>query len=509
MKLKFTFSEIFVVFVFLSLVFIQCSSEKTQNDLPNIVYILADDMGYGDVSAINENAAWKTINMDKLATAGMVFTDAHSGSAVCTPTRYGVLTGRYSWRSRLKSGVLWSWDDALIEEDRITVGSFLQNYGYHTACVGKWHLGLGWQYSDENSDSVDFSKPVLNGPVTRGFDYFYGITASLDIPPYVYIENNRSTTVPAEFTENKTKYGWWRKGLTGSDFDHEQVLPHLTEKVVSFIGRHIDERGEKPFFLYFALPAPHTPILPTEEFQGRSGTNPYGDFVLQVDHTVGQVMNALEHHGIEDNTLFILTSDNGCSPQAGYDELAEFGHNPSYIFRGHKADIYEGGHRMPFIVRWPAKVKAGTISDQIICLTDLMATCAAIVGDTLPDSAGEDSYNILPVLLGEDIEPVREAIVHHSINGSFAIRKGSWKLIMCPGSGGWSYPVPKEAQEMNLPPVQLYNLEKDNVEQNNVYDQYPGVVEELKSLLEEYIRTGRSTPGELQKYVKKEDLPGF
>jgi len=509
MKLKFTFSEIFIVFVFLSLVFIQCSSEKKQNDLPNIVYILADDMGYGDVSAINENAAWKTINMDKLATAGMVFTDAHSGSAVCTPTRYGVLTGRYSWRSRLKSGVLWSWDDALIEEDRMTVGSFLQNYGYHTACVGKWHLGLGWQYSDENSDSVDFSKPVLNGPVTRGFDYFYGITASLDIPPYVYIENNRSTTVPAEFTENKTKYGWWRKGLTGSDFDHEQVLPHLTEKVVSFIGRHIDERGEKPFFLYFALPAPHTPILPTEEFQGRSGTNPYGDFVLQVDHTVGQVMNALEHHGIEDNTLFILTSDNGCSPQAGYDELAEFGHNPSYIFRGHKADIYEGGHRMPFIVRWPAKVKAGTISDQIICLTDLIATCAAIVGDTLPDNAGEDSYNILPVLLGEDIEPIREAIVHHSINGSFAIRKGSWKLIMCPGSGGWSYPVPKEAQEMNLPPVQLYNLEKDNVEQNNVYDQYPGVVEELKSLLDEYILTGRSTPGKPQEYVKKEGWPGF
>jgi len=471
MKLKLAFSELFVVFVFFSLVFIQCTSEKKQNDLPNIVFILADDMGYGDVSAINENAAWKTLNMDKLATAGMIFTDAHSGSAVCTPTRYGVLTGRYSWRSRLKSGVLWSWDDALIEEDRITVGSILQNYGYHTACVGKWHLGLGWQYSDEDPDSVDFSKPVLNGPVTRGFDYFYGITASLDIPPYVYIENNRSTTVPTGYTESKTKYGWWRKGLTGSDFIHEQVLTHLTEKTVAFINRHIDERGDKPFFLYYALPAPHTPILPTEEFQGRSGTNPYGDFVLQVDHTVGQVMNVLEHHGIEDNTLFILTSDNGCSPEAQYDELEKFDHDPSYVFRGHKADIYEGGHRMPFIVRWPAKVKAGTISDQIICLTDLLATCAAIVGDTLPDNAGEDSYNILPVLLGEDIEPIREAIVHHSINGSFAIRKGKWKLLMCPGSGGWSYPIPEEAKEMNLPPVQLYDLEKDIVEQNNVYDQ--------------------------------------
>jgi len=509
MKLKFNFSEIFGVFFFFSFVLIQCTSEKKQNDLPNIVYILADDMGYGDVSAINENAAWKTINMDRLATAGMVFTDAHSGSAVCTPTRYGVLTGRYSWRSRLKSGVLWSWDNALIEEDRITVGSLLQNYGYYTACVGKWHLGLGWQYSDEDPDSIDFSKPVLNGPVTRGFDYFYGITASLDIPPYVYIENDCSTTVPDEYTESKTKYGWWRKGLTGSDFDHEQVLPHLTEKAVSFINRHIDEKGDKPFFLYFALPAPHTPILPTEEFQGRSDTNPYGDFVLQVDNTVGQVMNVLERRGIEDNTLFILTSDNGCSPAAQYDELEKFGHDPSYVFRGHKADIYEGGHRIPFIVRWPANVKAGTVSDQTICLTDLMATCAAIVGYTLKESAGEDSYNILPVLLGEDNESIREATVHHSANGSFAIRKGKWKLIMCPGSGGWSYPVPKEAKEMNLPAVQLYNLENDIVEQNNVYDQYPGVVEELKNLLEEYIRTGRSTPGESQEYVKKEGWPGF
>ena len=509
MKLKFTFSEIFVVFVFFFLVFIQCTSEKRQNDLPNIVFILADDMGYGDVSYINENAAWKTINMDKLATAGMVFTDAHSGSAVCTPTRYGVLTGRYSWRSRLKSGVLWSWDDALIEKDRMTIGSFLQDHGYYTACVGKWHLGLGWQYSDEDPDSVDFSKPVLNGPVTRGFDYFYGITASLDIPPYVYIENDRSTTVPKKNTESKTKYGWWRKGLTGSDFDHEQVLPHLTEKAVTFINHHVDERGDKPFFLYFALPAPHTPILPTEEFQGRSGTNPYGDFVLQVDYTVGQVMNALEHHGMEDNTLFILTSDNGCSPEAQFDELEKFGHDPSYVFRGHKADIFEGGHRMPFIVRWPAKVKAGTVSDQTICLTDLMATCAAIVGENLADSTGEDSYNILPVLLGEDIEPVREATVHHSVNGSFAIRKGKWKLIMCPGSGGWSYPVPEEAKEINLPPVQLYDLEKDIVEQNNVYDQYPGVVEELENLLQEYILSGRSTRGEPQKYVKEEGWHGF
>ncbi len=482
------------------------SSEQTKN--PNIIYILADDMGYGDVSALNDSSAWRTPNMDKLAKEGMTFTDAHSGSAVCTPTRYGVLTGRYAWRSRLKSGVLWSWDTPLIEKNRMTVASLLKQYGYKTACIGKWHLGLGWQYSDEDPDSVDFSKPVLDGPVTNGFDYFYGITASLDIPPYVYIENDQVTSLDVKYTESKDKYGWWRKGLTGSDFSHEQVLPHLTQKAVSFIHEHAGD--ESPFFLYYAMPAPHTPILPTKEFQGKSGTNPYGDFVLEVDYMIGQVMKAVEKNKLSENTLIIVTSDNGCSPAADFKELAKFNHDPSYVFRGEKADIFEGGHRIPFIVRWPGKVKSGTSSDQTICLTDLLETCAAIVGDKLPSNAGEDSYNLLPLFLNSDYgKTIREATVHHSINGSFSLRKGKWKLEMCSGSGGWSYPTPKQVKNMDLPPIQLYDLENDISEEHNVYDKYPEVVKEMEDMLKKYISDGRSTPGESQKYVQTENWPGI
>jgi arylsulfatase A-like enzyme len=391
----------------------------------------------------------------------------------------------------------------------MTVGDLLQEHGYRSVCIGKWHLGLGWQYSENDPESVDFSKSIRNGPVLLGFDYFYGITASLDIPPYVYIENDRSTTVPVKYTESKSRYGWWRKGLTGDGFEHEQVLPHLTEKTVAFIDQHMERRSAQPFFIYFALPAPHTPILPTEDFKGKSGTNPYGDFVLQVDWTVGRVLEALDRHGIAENTIVIFTADNGCSPQARYEELAEFGHNPSYLFRGHKADIFEGGHRVPFIVRWPSKVRPGTTTDQTICLTDLMATCAAVFGARIPESAGEDSYNMLPVMIGEARRPVREATVHHSVNGSFSIRKGRWKLILCPGSGGWSHPKPQEATEAGLPPLQLYDLETDIGEEINIWEKHPAVVDELKALLIKYILTGRSTPGEDQDYVHPEYWPGL
>jgi arylsulfatase A-like enzyme len=484
-----------------------CKEKPTENR-PNIIYILADDLGYGDVSAMNEEAAWKTVHIDRIASEGKTFSDAHTGSAVCTPTRYGVLTGRYSWRTRMKQGVLWSWDPPLIEQE-LTVGSLLQSQGYQTACVGKWHLGLGWQYHEGFADSVDFSKAVSGGPKEVGFDYFFGITASLDIPPYVYIENDRPTTVPVKYTQDTSEYGWWRNGLTGEDFRHEEVLPVLTRKAVSFIDRHQENHPEKPFFLYFPLPAPHTPILPTEEFLGKSGTNPYGDFVLQVDHTVGQILKALEAHGIEDETLVIFTSDNGCAPYANYPELASFGHNPSYHFRGHKADIFEGGHRVPFVARWPGKIPAGKHSDQVICLTDLMATVAELMGTSLDPSAGVDSYSILPALLGEDEGPLREATVHHSINGSFAIRKGDWKLILCPDSGGWSDPKPGSPGIETLPPVQLYNLQKDVGETDNLYGQFPEVLEELSALLEKYIKEGRSTPGPVQEYVQADSWPGL
>ena len=470
-----------------------CNNNQTRQP-PNIIYILADDMGYGDVSACNPNAAWKTENIDRIAAEGMMFTDAHSGSAVCTPTRYGVLTGRYAWRTRLKEGVLWSWDQPLIEPGELTVGVLLQAHGYATACIGKWHLGLGWQFHDPEIDSVDFSKPVTGGPTTLGFDSFFGITASLDIPPYVYLEKNRATMVPTRYTEDHSEMGWWRKGLTGDDFEHERVLPVLTERAVSFIDRQAELENGLPFFLYFPLPAPHTPILPTDKFKGRSGTNPYGDFVLQVDHTVGQVLEALERNGISDETLVFFTSDNGCSPQADFEGLAQFGHDPSYHFRGAKADIFEGGHRVPFVVRWPGRIAPGTSSDQVICLTDLMATVAAIVGHELEPDQGVDSYSLLPVLLGKSSETIREATIHHSVNGSFAIRQGEWKLILCPGSGGWSAPKPGSPEEKELPAFQLYNLETDPGETANLLVQHPDIVSELVSLMEQYLRDGRSTP---------------
>jgi arylsulfatase A len=466
---------------------------------PNIVYILADDMGYGDVSCLNASSKIQTRHMDRMAAEGMAFTDAHASSAVCTPSRYSILTGRYNWRSRLKASVLSGWSPHLIEPGRMTVASLLKQEGYHTAMIGKWHLGWDWATADgqpAGEDNVDFSKPVSNGPECYGFDYAYGHCGSLDMAPYVYVENGNITAEPDRVTEDTGKFTWWRKGPTGADFQHEDVLPNFTRRSVSYI----EERAAtgEPFFLYFPLPAPHTPILPTEEFRGKSGTNLYGDFCLMVDDVVGQVMEALERSGVADNTILVFTSDNGCSPEADFEQLGERGHNPSYVFRGHKADIYEGGHRIPLIVRWPDGIKGGAICEETTCLVDLMATCADIVGTKLPDSAGEDSVSNLPVWQGEAMDrSLREATIHHSVNGSFSIRRGKWKLEMCAGSGGWSYPKPGEACE-GLPPIQLYDLEADIGEKQNVYDKHPDVVAELKALLTKVVTDGRSTPGEKQ-----------
>jgi len=474
---------------------------------PNIIYIFADDMGYGDLSCLNENAAFETPQLDRLASGGMRCTDAHSSSSVCTPSRYSVLTGRYNWRSVLKAGVTGGYSRPVLEEGRLTVASMLQEQGYKTACVGKWHLGMNWPlknggyastYQDEEADAVDFGSPITDGPLQHGFDYYFGISASLDMPPYVYIENNQSTQIPTRKCEAGGGKEFMRSGMIADDFEAEDVLPKLTEKVEGLISDYA--QADDPFFIYFPLPAPHTPILPTKEFQGKSGTNEYGDFCLQVDDVVGRVMAALEAHGLAEDTIVIFTADNGCSPMADFEELADYNHNPSYVFRGMKSDIFEGGHRIPFIIRWPTKIKPGSANDQTFCLTDLTATMADVTGYNLPHDAAEDSVSNLAIWDGSATEPVREAVVHHSINGSFSIRKGKWKLEMCAGSGGWSYPrvnnTVNEAEGM--PPIQLYDLSSDIGEQNNVQGQHPEVVEELKTLLNRYIRNGRSTPGEPQ-----------
>lgn len=475
------------------------------SDHPNIVYILADDLGIGDISGYNPASKINTVNLDRLINGGMKFTDAHTSSAVCTPTRYGIITGRYNWRSTLKNGVLGGYSKPLIPTERLTVGKLLQDRGYHTAFVGKWHLGWDWTFEENtpnidnlaNNFEVDYSQPIKNGPKDLGFTYSYGFSGSLDMPPYVYVEDNRITAAPDRVTVNVDDKGFWREGPTGSDFDHVQVLPHLTHNAVEYIHRQ-SNTGE-PFFLYFALPAPHTPILPTTEFMGKSNTNMYGDFMLQVDDVVGQVIRALEENGQLENTILIFVSDNGCSPKASFPELEKVNHDPSYIYRGHKADIYEGGHRVPFIVHWPEKIQNAGISSSTLCTTDLMATLAELVDYELPEEAGEDSFSFLPLLTGENLNtPIREATVHHSIDGSFAIRKEEWKLILCPGSGGWSFPrTPEELK--GLPPMQLYNLEKDPGEEQNLIESHPDKVQEMKSLLSAYIQKGRSTPGAPQK----------
>lgn len=492
---------------FVLLLFASCSNKDEVAKKPNIIYVLVDDMGYGDVSANNENSKIQTPNIDKLASEGIRFTDAHTSSAVCTPTRYGILTGRYNWRSKLKSGVLTGNSKALIPSERTTVASLLKKKNYNTAFIGKWHLGWDWAqinpevsggdgWNPKDFDNIDFSKPVQNGPKELGFTYSYGHNGSLDMAPYVYVENGMPTKIPDTATVNKGKYSWWREGPTSSDFIHDDVTPNFFRKSFKYIKEK--SKDENPFFLYLALPSPHTPILPTEEWQGKSGLNPYADFVMMVDSYMGQLESVIKEAEIENNTIVIFTSDNGCSPAAYMNELEEKGHYPSYIYRGHKADIFEGGHRVPFIVKWPQEITKEKVSDQTICTTDLMATVANIVGYSLADNEGEDSYNIAPLFKID--EPIREATVHHSINGSFAIRKDNWKLIMCPGSGGWSFPKPaNKAAIDSLPKYQLYNLKTDPGEVSNLYPDNIEKVEELKALLIKYITEGRSTPGLPQK----------
>lgn len=486
------------------LLFFICLNSWSQTSRPNIIYILADDLGYGDVSALNENSKLNTKYIDEIAKSGMRFTDAHSNSAVCTPTRYGILTGRYAWRTHLQSGVLWSYDTMLIDKGRTTAASLLKQNGYQTACIGKWHLGLDWQ--KDVSGKVDFSKEITNGPNQLGFDYFYGITASLDIPPYFYIENNKITAASIDSIAGTSGKGFWREGPIGNDFKHEEVLPKLTTKAEQYIKS--EAKAGKPFFLYFALPSPHTPILPTAAYKGKSGTNEYGDFVLMTDDMVGRILRAVKDAGIEQNTMIVFTSDNGVTPSANLEELINAGHYSSYIFRGAKADIYEGGHRIPFIIKWPGKVKTGTVNNTTICLTDFIATLAEMMQIKLDDNEGEDSYSLLPLLLQQG-NYQRTSIIHHSIDGNFSIRKGKWKLEFAAGSGGWSVPTEKQAKELNLSPLQLYDLETDIAETKNVADKNPKVVNELSKLAKEIVENGRSTKGKKQKndvivnYLKK------
>ncbi len=477
------------------------AAHSGSNKNPNIVFILADDQGFGDVSALNAESKIPTPNIDRIAREGMIFSDGHSSSSVCTPTRYSILTGRYHWRTRLQKGVLGGFSKPLISPGRLTVASLLKQQGYTTGCIGKWHLGWDWPLKDggtANDDgdysgafkdgwNVDYGGEIKNGPCDLGFDSFFGISASLDMPPYVFVRD-RIPTEPATVEK-----AFHRKGPAAAGFEAVDVLPTLTREAVQFINNKAE--ADAPFFLYFPLNAPHTPILPTAEWEGKSGINKYADFTMQVDWTVGQILQAIDDNSLAENTLLIFTTDNGCSPAANIPELEAAGHDQNYIYRGHKADIFEGGHRLPFIARWPGKVKAGSRTNQLVGQIDLLATAAEIVGAEIDVDGGEDSVSFLPVLLGTATTPIRTSIVSQSIGGQFAIRDGDWKLCLCPGSGGWSNPRPGRADLSTLPPIQLFNLADDPGETHNLQAEYPDRVAKMKELLSGIISEGRSTPG--------------
>ena len=490
-------------------------AETKGNDVclrPNVIFILADDMGYGDLGCQNSQSKIPTPNLDRLAGEGMRFTDAHSPSSVCTPTRYSILTGRYCWRSRLKKGVLGNWQKPLIEHGRMTVADLFRQCGYDTACIGKWHLGWDWPLKDgKQADTtskptrlkgpgknIDFTKPLAGGPTDRGFDYYFGDDVP-NFPPYCFIENDRVTEIP---TEMKPESMFGLPGPMVKGWKLEKVMPKLTAKAIRYIQDRARKSPRKPFFLYFALTAPHTPIAPSEEFQGKSQAGPYGDFVYQVDDTVGQVLTLLEETGLAENTLLIFTSDNGSPGRSGvkmcgpHRSVEKYGHHPSRPWRGIKADAWDGGHRVPFVVRWPGHVPAGSVNDKLICHVDFMATTAAILGKDLPKHVAEDSYSILPAMLGEKLnQPIRESVIHHSYCGLFCVRKGNWKLILGLGAGGFSGPIrqPKPGEPLG----QLYDMQGDPGEKTNVYKQYPEIVAELSALLDTYKKSGKSTPNGL------------
>ncbi len=462
---------------------------------PNIVLILADDLGWGDLACYGGKIP--TPHCDRLAKEGLRFTDFHTTSSVCTPTRYSILTGRYNWRSTLKQGVLNGWSDPLIPASRQTVATMMRDHGFATACIGKWHLGLDWKKrskldsdkSDSPKHGPDFTKPVGAGPLTLGFDHFYGISASLDMPPFVFIDGENLVGIPS------VKKTYLREGLAAPDFRGEDCPRVWAEKATTFIAAQ--STAKKPFFLYVPLTCPHTPILPTPEFAGKSIT-PYADFVIQTDWVVGQILAALEKSGVAGDTMVIFTSDNGCSPAAGIPALQKHGHEPNGPWRGTKADIWEGGHRVPLLARWPGKIPAGATTDALACTVDFLATFAEAVGTKPAPAAAEDSQSFLSTLLTG--KGGRTTLVSHSIGGEFAVRQGQWKLCLTPGSGGWSHPKPPEswpkAQPENLESlVQLYDLSADPGEKQNLTAKYPDKVKGLVKLMAEFVKSGRSVPG--------------
>ena len=472
--------------------------------------ILADDLGYGDTQCYNPaRGKIPTPNIDRFAGQGMRFTDGHSSSGVCSPSRYTLLTGRWHWRTRLQSGIVSVFGAPLIAPERLTIAGLLGQHGYRTAAVGKWHLGWDWPIPEgkrglmtgkkaADAAATDeqkalwrevFAQPIAGGPTTRGFGSYFG-TDVPNWPPFCFIENDRTAGIPSEFLPKKLMGNNLasQQGPALAGWKLEAILPTLGDRACEFIKASAGK--SEPFFLYMPLTAPHTPLAVGTTWKDKSGLNTYADFVMETDAIVGRVLAAIEKSGASGNTLVVFTSDNGCAPYIGAAELEKMGHFPSGPLRGYKSDAWEGGHRVPFIVRWPGEVREGSKCDQLVQQADLMATFADILGVKLPDNAGEDSVSILPLLRGSD-KSVREMAVNQSSNGLCAIRKGPWKLIFGPGSGGWG----KGGDDQS---AQLYNLADDLAETKNLCAEKPELVAELTALMEKVVSEGRSTPGAKQ-----------
>ncbi len=506
-----------LIYPFLGALTLNSYGGNVKNKLPNIIILYADDMGYGDMSCQNPFSKIHTPNLDLLASQGVRFTDGHSTCGVSTPSRYSILTGNYHWRHTNR--VCDNFTRSIFSPDELTIADVLKSKGYFTAAVGKWHLGWDWDsvlkpgaklIEPEDGwgkyytpDMIDWTKPIKGGPIDYGFDYYFGNDCPFH-PPYAMIENEKVIEVPTEIFDRSSfqaKEGdhEMRWGPMVKGWDPYKLMPNLTNKVVSLIKK---QKKNTPFFIYFGLPTPHSPIIPNDQFDGSSQAGPYGDFIVETDYTVGAVMKALKEAGLDENTIVIFSSDNGPENYA-MDRAENFGHNSSGGLRGIKRDIYEGGHRVPFIVKWPDKIEANRVSDEVVSQVDLMATFAALVGYKLPDNMGVDSYNLLPLLTEKESKtPFREATVFNTVKGTYAIRKGDWLYInsntgsLMRGKKDSIYvkyfDYVSYSKEEN--PGLLFNIKNDPQQRNNVYRQHPEIVSSMDALLKQYVESGRSVP---------------
>lgn len=477
------------------------AQEDTASDVkrrPNIVIVYTDDQGYGDASCLNPEAKFQTPNMDRLAAQGISFTDAHCSASVCTPSRYGLLTGRYAWRTTLKRGVFGAEKKGLISDDRETLASFLRQSGYATCMVGKWHLGM--DFPGKNSQDRDWTQPVRDMPLDKGFDYFYGIPASLNYGILAWFEGRFAKTPPTMFTNKKPnrrhvdyrirppyeatpeataeqlgKRGW----EIAEDFVDNQCLTRFTDKAIDWISEHRAANPDQPFFVYLPYTSPHYPVCPLPKFRGQGDAGAYGEFVIETDYHLGRILDHLDEQDLADDTLIVFTSDNG--PEKSWKaRVDEFGHRSNGPFREGKRAVYEGGHRVPFFVRWPAGIQGSSrTSDQLLCQTDIFATVAELVGEPLPVGAAEDSISFANALTSSEPSGREEPVIHHAVNGRFAIRLQDWKLVMSYGDSV----------------EELYNIRLDPSESNDVFGENVEVANQLRSAITDTVLSGRTRSG--------------